>query len=322
MIKLNSPSLDPSFNLAVEEYFLKNNSEDIFFTYTDSPSIICGKHQNALGEVNFEQLNDLQLPLFRRLSGGGTVYHDQGNLNFCFITNGPGHNMIDFKGFTNHIVKALNELGVEAYYGGRNDLLINGNKISGNACHVFKKRAMHHGTLLYSSNLGKLGNALKTDPTKYRDKAVKSVRSVVTNIADHLSSPLPFDDFKTYLFNTIWPDAEEITLSADDIVQIETLAKEKYATWEWSYGYSPEYTFKKRFAVAELAVQVQIEIIVHKGVIQSISTIASKNKEEMILAFSKLVGQQHRFETIMDWVAEELSVVPTEKRKALAMQLF
>jgi lipoate---protein ligase len=321
MIKLLSPSTEPSFNLAMEEFFLKNNTEDIFILYTDNPSIICGKHQNVLAEINLEATTKMELPVFRRLSGGGTVYHDEGNLNFCFITSGTGQNMIDFQGFTKHITNALNQLGVQAYYGGRNDLLINGNKISGNACHVYKTRVMHHGTLLFNSDLNKLGNALKTDPTKYIDKAVKSVRSKVTNISEHLSTAMGYGEFKTFLFESVFPQATQKTLTNEEISNIQNMATSKYMTWEWNYGYSPEYTFKRRFSLGTAGVMAQIEINVHKGIIQQAKLLVNKNKEELEKTANDLIGQPHRLDTIAQWISKSFTVDQAEIQN-IALQLF
>lgn len=321
MIKLLSPSTEPSFNLAMEEFLLKNSTEDIFILYTDSPSIICGKHQNVLAEINFEATIRMELPVFRRLSGGGTVYHDEGNLNFCFITSGTGQNMIDFQGFTKHITSTLNQLGVDAYYGGRNDLLINGNKISGNACHVYKTRVMHHGTLLFNTDLTKLGDALKTDPTKYTDKAVKSVRSKVTNIGEHLSADMGYEEFKTFLFESVFPQAIQKTLTTQELTFIQNLAGNKYATWEWNYGYSPEYTFKRRFPLGATGILAQLEINVHKGIIQQAKLLVNKNKEEFEKSANDLIGQPHRLDTIEQWISKTFPVNQAEIQ-TIAIQLF
>jgi lipoate---protein ligase len=311
MIGIISESNSPAYNLAMEEYLLKNSTEDIFLLYSDSPSIICGKHQNMLAEINYMATKSMHIPVYRRLSGGGTVYHDEGNLNFCFITNGKGQNLIDFKGFTKPIVEALQSIGANAYYGGRNDLLIGGNKISGNACHVYKNRVMHHGTLLYNSNLSNLGNALKTDPTKYTDRAVKSVRSVVTNIQDHLPHPLSFDQFKNTIFNHVVNTNKYSTLNDDALQTIEALVNTKYSTWQWNFGYSPEYTFKRRFALHNTNIQIQVEFTVHKGFIQTIKTLANKETEKFSAAFSNLVNTPHE-PTSMNIILKNHLPLPAE----------
>lgn len=149
---INQPNSDPYFNLAAEEYFLKNFQEDFFMLWRSWPSVVVGKHQNALAEINHEFVRLHQIPVARRLSGGGTVFHDPGNVNFTFIRNVANISEVNFKIFTIPVIEALKKLGVEAYTTGRNDLLIDGKKISGNAEHVHRNRVLHHGTLLFDSH--------------------------------------------------------------------------------------------------------------------------------------------------------------------------
>ena len=311
----------PAINLATEEYLLKRRHENIFFLYADKPSIICGKHQNTLAETNFQVTQNLSLEVYRRLSGGGTVYHDEGNLNFCFISNESNQQMIDFKRYSMPILEVLNLMGVNATFGGRNDFLIEGKKISGNACHVFKNRVMHHGTLLFDSNLANLGNSLKTDPTKYTDKAVKSVRSVVTNISDHLTSPISFNEFKSAIFQHI-TKGKQMELTDEENHEIKLLADTKYSTWEWNYGYSPEYKFKKRLSFPSTGLIVQIEFGVQKGTITSMSVLANKETEQITTLFQRLVGQTHRLETIIALTGHELEKLTNQAAKDVALLLF
>ncbi len=248
MLIILSQTNDPFQNIATEEYLLKNSNEDVFFLYINSKSIIVGKHQNTLAEINYSFVNENKIPVIRRLSGGGTVFHDPGNINFCFITSGDKGELVNFKKHTTPIVNFLNALNVNAAHGGRNDILIEGSKISGNACHVFKNRVMHHGTLLFNSKLKSLTNALKNDPLKFTDKAVKSVRSKVTNIYEHILYKIDVQDFvqqlNQYIINNY--DCTSYTLGENDYKTINKLVKEKFNTWEWNYGYSPKYEFKKR----------------------------------------------------------------------------
>jgi len=176
MLIVNRPHTDPWFNIAAEEYFLKNFQEDIFMLWQNEASIIVGKHQNTLAEINYPYVKENGIPVIRRISGGGTVFHDLGNLNFTFIQNGEKGKLVDFRKFTDPILAVLNKMGVPAVFEGKNDLRVDGLKISGNAEHVFKNRVLHHGTLLFSSVLNDLGKALKVKTDRFTDKAVKSIR--------------------------------------------------------------------------------------------------------------------------------------------------
>lgn len=308
MIGLLSITTDPAFNLATEEYLLKHRKDNIFYLYSNEPSIITGKHQNTLAEIDYNYILKHHIPVFRRLSGGGTVYHDPGNLNFCFITNEEKGNLVNFEKHAIPIVKALERSGLKIEVGERHDLSINHEKISGNASHVFKNRSMHHGTLLFSSDLSVLNKCLNADPEKYTDKAVKSVRSKVTNISDHLDEPMSFDEFKNYIFNFLmewFPDAEKYKLSDDEKKFIEKLKKEKYDTWEWNYGYSPFYELKKTTAFENL--KIISEIKVEKGLIKSASFKSSDPAHQKILdeLGNMLKGIQHNKTTIQNFLEKQ-----------------
>ena len=183
MLCIKNDNTNPYFNLAAEEYVLRNFKENCFMLWRNRPSIIVGKHQNTLAEINVDYVKEKNIDVVRRLSGGGAVFHDLGNLNFTFIKNAEKEEaLVDFKKYVEPVLEVLQHLGVNAKFEGRNDIMIDGKKISGNAEHVFKKRVLHHGTLLFSSQMADLSNALKVNPLKYQDKGGKSVRSRVTNL--------------------------------------------------------------------------------------------------------------------------------------------
>jgi lipoate---protein ligase len=246
MLCINLENTDPCFCLAAEEYLLKNYREDIFMLWQSDQTVVVGKHQNTLGEIDFRYVRENGIRVARRISGGGTVFHDRGNVNFTFIKNVSGPHEISFKRFTQPIVDILSTWGIEAVTSGRNDLLADGRKISGNAEHVYKNRVLHHGTLLYDSDLNNLGNAIRVIPGKYQSKAVQSNRSVVVNISEFLINPPPVAEFirKILDFQLNNESGNQIhRFSPEENTLINRLAEEKFRTWEWIYGYSPGYQF-------------------------------------------------------------------------------
>ena len=263
MLVLNRPHTNPYFNIAAEEYILKSFEEDVFMLWQNEPSIIVGKHQNTLAEINYQFVKENKIPVVRRISGGGTVFHDSGNLNFTFIRNGEKGKLVDFSRFTGPVVEMLNKMGVPAKFEGKNDLRVNGLKISGNAEHVFKNRVLHHGTLLFSSDLNYLNKAIKAQEGMFEDKAVKSNRSEVANISDFLSHQITIEEFKDRIIDFVngkYRDTKFYSLTENDILAINKLVAEKYSTWKWNFGYSPEYTLHNRITSGNVSVEFLIKV--------------------------------------------------------------
>jgi len=301
MLCINLKNTNPFFCLAAEEHLLKNFKEDIFMLWQSDKTVVTGKHQNALAEINYPFVRENNITLARRISGGGTVYHDMGNVNFAFIKNVKSPAEISFKMFTEPVVEALARMEIEATTSGRNDLLIEGLKISGNAEHVFKNRVLHHGTLLFKSDLENLGKAIKVVPGKFESKAVQSKRSKVANISDFLQSEMETEDFAQFLIDVQFEKegniAYEITKSDSEIIQ--RLATEKFESWDWRYGYSPKYSFKNEVRIDGRTLSVQLNI--KKGRIQECKISGSYFSEIEAKEFSKkLTGKRHFFEDIKE----------------------
>lgn len=257
-------STDPYFNIATDEFIFKNLKEDCFMLWRNDNAIIVGKHQNTMAEINVDYVKERGIKVVRRLSGGGAVYHDLGNLNFTFTRTGENTEVVDFERYTKPIIEVLNNLGVAAKFEGRNDLTIDGKKFSGNAEHVFKNKVLHHGTILYSSEMKDVSGALKINPLKYKDRAVKSIPKRVTNVTEHLKAPMSLDDFSKEIMEHVlktFDDAKLYEFTDEDIAKIQKIRDEKYATWEWNFGHSPKYNFMQgaRTPGGTLEVNLQVE---------------------------------------------------------------
>ncbi len=299
MLCIQLKSKDPFYCLAAEEYLLKNFTDDIFLLWQSTNTVVVGKHQNAMAEINHRYVYNNNICISRRISGGGTVYHDEGNLNFGYILNVSGPSEISFPRFMKPVIEALGRLNVKAETSGRNDLLVDGKKVSGNAEHIYKNRVLHHGTLLFNSNLETLGNSIKVTPGKYFDKAVQSKRSTVANLFPGLKGINTLDEFGSFLldFHLEMPGSSVYELTEDDILTIEKLAEEKFSTWDWNFGYSPKYVFKNESIIN--GKQLQVELQVEKGVIQKAELQGNyfSGKQAAILQ-DALIGERHFYADI------------------------
>lgn len=236
---------DPALNLATEEWLLRHAACDVFMLWRNAPAVIVGRNQNTRAQIDEAFVRERGIPVVRRLSGGGAVFHDLGNVNFTFISLGGG--AMDFKGFTAPILAAVADLGVPCAFEGRNDLTIEGKKFSGNAQHVWRDRVLHHGTLLFDADVSHLAGALRVDPEKYRDKAVKSVAKRVTNIASHLPKPMAVTAFMDHVMGHVCPGAgrDSLALAPHEAVGAAGLAASRYRSDAWNFGASPAYALSR-----------------------------------------------------------------------------
>ena len=300
MLYINNNSTNPYFNLAAEEYLLKEKNDECFMLWRNEPCIVIGKNQNTISEINIDYVKENDITVVRRLSGGGAVFHDLGNLNFTFIVNDKENSFTNFKKFTQPIIEVLKSLNVYAEFSGRNDLTIEGKKFSGNAQYNYKNRVLHHGTLLFSSDMTNLSTALKVKPIKFEGKGVKSVGSRVTNISQHLTEPLGIIEFKDLIMNYIMYSNKGQSFyefSENDLEIINKMKNDKYSTWDWNFGSSPKYSFTNHKKY--LGGNVEFNLNVEKGIIKEIKLFGDFFGKCDVLEIEKsLTGIKHSEEAI------------------------
>ncbi|MDF2946294.1 MAG: lipoyltransferase and lipoate-protein ligase [Bacillales bacterium] len=266
----NQGITDPTLNLALEEHILRNldPEETYLLFYINEPSVIIGKNQNTIEEINNEYIEENKVHVVRRLSGGGAVYHDLGNLNFSFITKDDGNSFNNFKKFTLPVIEALHKLGVNAELSGRNDILVDGRKISGNAQFSTNGRMFSHGTLLFKTDMDNVVQALNVKLDKIQSKGIKSIRSRVANISEFIRNEMTIEEFRSYLIDSIFTEFDAIQtheLSENDWNNVRKLAEDRYGNWDWNYGKSPKSNVQinHRFPAGGVDIRLHVE----KGII-------------------------------------------------------
>lgn len=310
MFCINLESYDPFFNLAFEEFLLKNSKEEYLILYVNSPSVIIGKHQIPHREVNTRFVTEKNLPVIRRISGGGTVYHDHGNLNFSFIRLSESGRQVDFIKYTKPIIDFLKYMGVDAKFEGKNDLKIDGLKISGNAEHVHGNRVLHHGTLLYNTSLDSLRNSIRKDISRYSSRAVASNPSSVINLSEKLNCFSDLNEMRLEMINYFLKnlaDTLPYEISVEECLQAESIALSKYHTWEWNWAYGPEYNFRNSFVLNNIP--YSCNLVVNDGVI---SECVIEGKGPLSDSSKRLIGCRHMVSDLEDFFIGE-NIIFTEE---------
>ncbi|HEX5438934.1 MAG TPA: lipoate--protein ligase [Gemmatimonadaceae bacterium] len=259
---------DARVNLALEEYVLRHatTDDDLLLFYINAPAIIIGRNQNTIEEINAEVVDARGIRVVRRISGGGAVYHDLGNLNFSVMTRDVRGHFNRYDRFNGPVIDVLRELGVPAELSGRNDILAGGRKISGNAQFATANRMFSHGTLLFDSNLDDVTAALRPRPGKVESKGVKSIRSRVANISEFLHAPMTVEELRERIIERIFGTRDRaqlpaVELGAAEWAAVQELVGSKYGTWEWNYGENPPCNVQRaeRFPAGEIDVRVNVQ---------------------------------------------------------------
>lgn len=289
-----SDNLSPYFNLALEEVLFNKREKDFLLIYRNASSVISGKHQNPYAETDIRFVLTNKIIPARRLSGGGTVFHDVGNINFSFIVNESQIERPVFKKYSGYILDYLKSMEIKAKLNARNDIISSDNrKISGNAQHINKNRLLHHGTILFSSDMFLLKDCLQNkSPEKYKSHCTRSVKSKVVNISDYCNLK-DVNEFQSVLIHFLSDrlNLSDYCLSDEDLNKVYHLETNKYSTKEWIFGYSPDYSIES---------EEKIYILVKKGIISDIHIQAFSDNNLNLKLNQELLGQRHDFTEIED----------------------
>ena len=322
MICIHKHANDPFFNIAAEEFVVKNIDDEVFMLWDNTDCLVVGKHQNTIAEINFPFVNAHQIPVLRRISGGGTVFQGCGNLNYSFITHvKESENKVDFQKATGPLVRFLNTLGVEAKLSGKSSLSIGDKKISGNAAHLHRGTILHHGTLLFDADLDLVNESIRVTQDKYSSKAIASNRAEITNVrpflAHDMNLPAFAKQFEAFVKNEKGI-VDERTFTADEQKRMEQLVNEKYKQWEWNYGYSPDYSY---FTEVELlSERFFLQLFISKG---RIVKIESQDQSHLIdalkLCLLNLPIEKSHLETAL---LKNISGIQSHVANQLALHLL
>lgn len=280
MIAISSPSHNPYFNIALEYYLLHTFIDDILLVYRNDTSVVIGKHQNAFSEANQHFLYKSQIPLVRRISGGGAVYHDLGNINVTLIRE----EKLNFKNLLLPIQTVLHKLNLKTEITNKNDLLLMGKKITGTAAHVYKNKTIRHGTLLFNASQDLLHRCLNGKQTGFIHNGVRSNQSPTVNLIDFLNDKMTNEQFFDFIFKElkqIFAITDNYYLSSDDLLKVNELVENKFSTWNWNFAYSPSFEYVNNIIEEQLAIRLVISV--KNGIIEN--AILYLNNDEFFLDF-------------------------------------
>lgn len=301
---LETGSHDPYYNLAFEEtVLLRRTQGEYLILWQNESTVVVGRNQNTAEEVDQAFVAKHHIHVVRRGTGGGAVYHDLGNLNYSFISDAGDAEKLTMERFTRPVVSALRGLGLDAEASGRNDILVEGRKVSGTAQRLLGGRILHHGCLLFDADPAMLAGALRADPEKFASKSTKSVRSRVANVRDFLKQDMTLTQFWQYLKTTMAADGlTETTLSTEELASVEALRRDKYDTWQWNWGSSPKYTMKNRRRFPGGTLEVRADV--GKGVITKIvfygDFLSISPLEELCTALEGCPFRREELQAVLD----------------------
>ncbi|QEH62025.1 lipoate protein ligase A [Spiroplasma chinense] len=273
MFIFRTSNTDPKLNLAIEEFLTKNKvyKEPILFLWQNKNTIVIGRNQNTVEEVNIVKAKEDKVTIIRRNTGGGAVFHDLGNLNFSIIYTDVKNNAVSmFEQMLEPIIKTLKDLGINAQFSGRNDIQVNGKKISGNAMWKWKDRFLQHGTILVNSDLAKIAKYLTVDRSKIVSKNIESISSRVTNINNESDKEIDVQEFINLIINTYQSldSVKELVLSKSDYELIQKIKEEKYDTEEWTFNKHSTFTYKNKTRLEGKGL-VEVLLDIQEGLIKN-----------------------------------------------------
>ncbi|SCG96020.1 Lipoate-protein ligase LplJ [uncultured Clostridium sp.] len=303
MMYVESNSLSPYFNFALEYYLMTEKElgdDNIFMFWRTKPTLMIGKFQNTIEEINQKYAEENNINVVRRMSGGGTIYTDMNGWQFTFINKNYKGSGIDFSEFTKPIIHALEKQGINAYFNSRNDLLINGRKFSGNAQYIKNGSRLHHGSILFNTDIESMVKSITVAEDKIISKGIKSVRERVTNISEHLDKDISTLEFKEIMLESLLKNTKNIyTLTDEDLYRVNEISKERFESWNWNYGASPKFniTKSKRYSGGK----VEFKINIDKGIIRDIFINGDFFGEGEVEDISKLLsGCRYSKESIIE----------------------